>query len=207
MELAVEDLVQQRGGRTIIDRMTFRVPSGSALVLTGPNGAGKTTLLRTLAGFLPPVSGRICLDGGDAERSIAEQCHVVGHLNGIKGNLTVSENLSFWAQYFGAGRRADDGIQSALEAFAIESLANIPTAYLSAGQKRRVALARLRVAERPIWLLDEPTASLDAHSAKLLSDAVNRHTKGGGLAIIATHLPLGIANMTELRIGFSKEAA
>ena len=209
MQLIVENLVQLRGARTIIDNLSFAVSSGEALVLTGPNGAGKTTLLRTVAGFLKPAAGRLCLEGGDSEREIGEQSHFVGHLNGLKANLTVAENLRFWAEYL-----EPDGIGGvvaragkALDRFGLGALATIPAGYLSAGQKRRLALSRLLVAERPIWLLDEPTASLDAASAQLLTATINEHIATGGIAVVATHLPLGLKGSRELRLGTSAEAA
>ncbi len=147
-----------RGGRTLFAGLSFAVGGGEALLLLGPNGAGKTTLIRTIAGLLAPAAGAIRLDGGDAERSVGEQCHYVGHLNALKSSLTVEENAAFWCRFLG-GRR--DGLDVALEAFGLAHLRDIPAAYLSAGQKRRLGLARVLLAERPVWLLDEPTVSLD----------------------------------------------
>ena len=209
MQLIAENLVQRRGVRTVIDNLSFAVQGGEALVLTGPNGAGKTTLLRSLAGFLRPAAGRVRLEGGDGDREIGEQSHFVGHLNGIKASLTVAENLGFWAAYLeidGAGEGMARAA-AALERFGLGSLAAIPAGYLSAGQKRRLALSRLLVATRPIWLLDEPTASLDAASAALLTTAIDEHIAGGGIAIIATHLSLGLGRSRELRLGARVEAA
>ncbi|MGQ0673546.1 MAG: heme ABC exporter ATP-binding protein CcmA [Hyphomicrobium sp.] len=209
MQLIVDDLTQRRGGRRVIDGLSFRVSSGEALVLLGANGTGKTTLMRTLAGFLAPDSGSVRLDGGIADTPVGEQCHFVGHLNGLKSNLTVAENLVFWAEYLtGQPLPSIDGrVVDALEAFAIGGLARIPAGYLSAGQKRRVALARLLVVERPLWLLDEPTASLDTASAKQVSRAITAHTASGGLAIVATHLPLDLEAARELRLDPVTEAA
>lgn len=178
-------------------------------MLTGPNGAGKTTLIRTLAGFMQPAAGTIRLDGGVHEQSIAEQCHAIGHTNGQKANLTVQENLTFWAEYLDglAGPDVPGRVTNAMQAFGIDHLARIPAGYLSAGQKRRVALARLMVTWRPIWLLDEPTSSLDASSSALVSEAIDAHTSRGGLAIVATHLPLGLKSVRELRLGSDAIAA
>ncbi len=203
MQLLVENLAQIRGGRTIIEHLSFNVAGGEALVLTGPNGAGTTTLMRTLAGFMPPEAGTVTLDGGDPERTLPEQCHFVGHLNGTKANLTVSENLTFWAEYLDGmtGRDVPGRVANALEAFEIANLGAIPAGYLSAGQKRRVTLARLMVTWRPVWLLDEPTSSLDAVSAALVAAAIDAHTGRGGVAIVATHLPLGVKRARELRLG------
>lgn len=208
MQLIAENLVQRRGVRTVIDNLSFAVQGGEALVLTGPNGAGKTTLLRSLAGFLRPAAGSVRLEGGDDEREIGEQSHFVGHLNGIKASLTVAENLGFWAEYLEPDPIGDVLARAgaALERFGLGSLAAIPAGYLSAGQKRRLALSRLLVAKRPIWLLDEPTASLDAASAALLTRAIDEHFTGGGIAVIATHLSLGLARSRELRLGACVEA-
>ena len=202
MQLIVENLVQLRGGRTIIDHLSFTASDGEALVLTGPNGAGKTTLMRTLAGFLRPEAGTIQLDGGDPERTLAEQCHFIGHLNGTKSTLTVAENLTFWAEYLDGmtGPDVPGRVANALEAFELANLARVPAGYLSAGQKRRVALARLMVTWRPLWLLDEPTSSLDTASAALVRDCIDAHTGRSGLAVVATHLALGLKRARELRL-------
>ena len=201
MQLIAENLRIERGSRPVIDGISFAVKSGEALVLTGPNGAGKTTLLRALAGFLSASSGSIVLQGGDADKLLAEQCHVVGHANALKSSLTVYENVAFWAAYLAGADGATERSSRALEHFGLSDLAEFPAGYLSAGQKRRLGLARLLAAERPIWLLDEPTVSLDTVSTKLLSDAVNAHTANGGIAIAATHLPLGFERARELPLG------
>lgn len=209
MLLIVEDLTQTRGGRRLIDGLSFRVSSGETLVLLGANGTGKTTLMRTIAGFLAPYAGLVRIEDGAADTPLSEQCHFVGHLNGLKSNLTVAENLAFWAEYLtGWSVPGIDGrVVDALEEFAIGGLAHIPAGYLSAGQKRRAALARLLLVKRPLWLLDEPTASLDTASATLVSRAIDAHTAAGGLAIVATHLPLGLANARELRLEPMTETA
>lgn len=212
MQLIVEQLRVVRGQRIIIDDLGFRVAGGDALLLKGPNGAGKTTLLRTLAGFLAPTAGKIRLEGGDDERDLAEQCHFVGHLNGIKASLTVIENLSFWAEYLAAAppssRRGDQSstVLDALDTFGLMDLADIPAAYLSAGQKRRLGLARLLIAPRPVWLLDEPTVSLDAGNVAILAKVIAAHVAGGGIAIAATHIPMGLASARELHLGVAPAA-
>lgn len=192
VKLVAENLVVDRGGRTILDGLSLAAIGGEALLLTGPNGAGKTTLLRTLAGFLPQVSGTIRFEGGDADKTIAEQAHVVGHGNGVKANLTVHENLLFWAAFLET-EAAAERVRTALSHFGLDALDHYPAAYLSAGQKRRLGLARLLVAHRPLWFLDEPTMSLDTASTTRLAVAIDAHTAGGGLVIAATHLPLGLA--------------
>ena len=205
MQLVAENLVLSRGGRTVIDGLSFRLGEGEALVLTGPNGSGKTTLLRALAGFLRPAAGAIFIANAPEEREISELCHFVGHLDGIKTHLTVAENLAFWAAYLGGGN--DRCLAAALERFGLAALADIPAAYLSAGQKRRLALARLAAAQRPLWLLDEPTVSLDAAAVAMLIDAVKAHVKGGGLAVVATHVALPLESAEEIRLGRAEGAA
>ena len=199
MKLVVENLQLERGSRTVIAGVSFSVASSEALLLTGANGAGKTTLLRALAGLLPAAAGTIRLEGGNAERDLAEQCAYFGHQNGLKSSFTATENLAFWASYLGSA--GSDRVSLALTRLNLETLAAIPAGYLSAGQKRRLGLARLLVADRPVWLLDEPTVSLDAASTKQLGDIVNAHIAAGGIAVAATHLPLGLINARELRLG------
>jgi heme exporter protein A len=194
MRLIVEHLAQTRGNRTLFRDLSFSVASGEVLVLTGPNGTGKTTLLRMLAGLIQPEAGTVTLDGGDAERSVGEQAHLVGHNNAIKAQLTVAENAAAWAAILGG---AED-IGSALDALDLTALAAIPTQFLSAGQKRRLGLVRLLVAPRPLWLLDEPTVSLDVASTARVAGLVRAHIANGGLAIAATHVPLGFDGAREL---------
>ena len=194
----------------MLSGLSLRVESGEALLLTGPNGAGKTTLIRTLAGFLRPESGQIRLEGGDAEREKAEHCHYVGHATGIKASLTAEENLAFWAEYLaGAIPRSDrrDLIEGALERFGLDALFDVPAGLMSAGQKRRLGLARLLVARRPVWLLDEPTVSLDAASTAILAGLIGEHLTGRGLVVAATHLPLGLEAPKYLRLGGGKAEA
>lgn len=200
MQLIATDLIVERGDRRIIDGLSFAVAAGEALVLSGVNGAGKTTLLRTIAGYIRQSAGSVKLDGGDSELTISEQAHVVGHVNAIKSSLTVFENAAFWAEYL-SGRTADaELIEAALHHFGMDDLIEFPAAYLSAGQRRRLGLARLLLAERPLWLLDEPTVSLDVASSDRLVSAVNDHTRKGGLAVIATHLPLALERARTLTI-------
>jgi heme exporter protein A len=197
MRIVVDRLTQVRGGRILFQDLAFSVARGEALVLTGPNGAGKTTLIRTLAGLLAPVAGTVTLVDGDPEASLPEHAHYVGHTNALKASLTVAENAAFWCAYLGA---ADDATP-VLARLGLETLADIPSGDLSAGQKRRLGLARLLLAPRPIWLLDEPTVSLDADSQKLVADLIDSHCADGGLAVVATHLPLGLSNATALILG------
>jgi len=177
--LRVEDLGCQRGGVPVLEGVSFTLAAGEALALRGPNGSGKTTLLRTIAGLQPPAGGRIEL----AEDSVAYGAHA----DGLKATLTVAENLAFWAAI-----HACDKVSEALEAFELRPLATRPAQKLSAGQKRRLGLARLLVTGRPLWLLDEPTVSLDADSVGLFGRAVRAHLSAGGAALIATHTDLGL---------------
>ncbi|SDC92393.1 heme ABC exporter ATP-binding protein CcmA [Ruegeria marina] len=179
MTLTVTDLAIARGGVPVIEGLSFALEPGRALILRGPNGAGKTTLLRTLAGLQPPLSGRI--EG--AEDRIA----YAGHSDGLKPTLSVTENLRFWASVFG-GR----DIGPALTAFHLDDLADRHAGNLSAGQKRRLGLSRLLVTGRPIWMLDEPTVSLDREAVAMFAAAVRAHLGQGGSALIATHIDLGL---------------
>ena len=187
----------------IIRDLSFVVSGGEALLLTGRNGAGKTTLLRALAGYLRPVSGSIRLAGGDPQSSLGEQAHVVAHANAIKTALTVRENVAFWQKFLHVGADQSDAIDKALAQFGLSDLSDFPAGYLSAGQKRRLGLARLLCADRRVWLLDEPTVSLDTASSAMLADAVNDHTRAGGIAIAATHLPIGLERARELKLNGS----
>jgi heme exporter protein A len=201
VQLVAENLVLERGGRNVVDGLSLRLEPGAALVLTGPNGSGKSTLLRALAGYLRPAAGGVRITGAGEDREASEVCHFVGHLDGIKSHLTAAENLSFWATYLGGQAHVAHRVEAALQAFGLDALADIPAGYLSAGQKRRLALARLTAAERPLWLLDEPTVSLDAASIEVLVATINAHLKAGGMAVIATHVPMALAPMQQIRLG------
>ena len=197
MQLVVENLAVRRGSREVFSGLSLALAPGEGLLLTGPNGAGKTTLIRAIAGLLRPDSGSVRLDGLEDDAEVGPNCHLVGHQNGIKASMTVGENLRFWANYLGGG--AD--VEPALKRLGLASIEDLPAGYLSAGQKRRLGLARLLVAKRPLWLLDEPTVSLDTVSTAILAAIVAEHVAEGGMAIAATHIPLGIAAMRELKLG------
>jgi heme exporter protein A len=198
--LSASKLACARGGRLVFEDLSFALGAGEALVLTGPNGSGKSSLLRQIAGLLDVAAGAITLEGGDPDLTLAEQTHYLGHLDALKPAMTVTETLGFWASWFGAPDASPD-IPAALDGMGLAPLADLPVAYLSAGQKRRLALARLLVAPRPVWLLDEPTVALDAASIVQLGRAMRSHLAGGGLIIAATHLDLGLAGARTLRLG------
>jgi heme exporter protein A len=206
VQLIAENLVLERGGRNVVDGLSMRLEGGAALVLTGPNGSGKSTLLRSLAGYLRPASGSVRIVGAGEDREASEVCHFVGHLDGIKTHLTAAENLTFWAAYLGGSADLAGRVEAALQLFALDALADIPAGYLSEGQKRRLALARLVAAERPLWLLDEPTVSLDASSVDVLVAAINGHLATGGMAVIATHVPMALAPVQQIRLGQAAQA-
>jgi heme exporter protein A len=194
------DLTIERGGRRIIAGLSFEASAGVGLIVTGPNGAGKTSLLRALAGFLPIEAGGFALEGGDPERTVGEQAHYLGHADGVKGALTAGENLAFAAAMLG-GQSSRAAQQAALARVGLAHAIDFPARLLSAGQRRRVALARLLIAERGLWLLDEPATALDAAAQGTLVEIMRAHLEGGGILVAAAHAPLGLDGAQELRLG------
>ena len=197
MRLSGNGLRCVRGGREVFVGLDVTAESGRAVAITGPNGAGKTSLLRLLAGLLAMADGSIGLEGGDPELTLPEQAHYLGHRDAIKPALSVSENLTFWRDFLG-GVSSDPN--ESLAIVELDHAANLPAAYLSAGQRRRLSIARLLAVKRPIWLLDEPTNALDASGQILFTTLMGDHLSKGGLIIAATHTPLGI-HARSLRIG------
>jgi heme exporter protein A len=197
MRLSAIDLACERGGREVFAGVSFAVASGEALTISGRNGAGKSSLLRTLIGLVRLAAGRLTLDDGDPELSIAEQAHYLGHQDALKASLSVAENLRFWADYLGGGSGT---IDAPLEAVGLGGLAGLPAAYLSAGQRRRLSIARLIAVPRPIWLLDEPASTLDVVAQERLAGLMAAHLAGGGLILAASHGPIGLAHSQELRL-------
>jgi heme exporter protein A len=198
MQLTSENLSCIRGGRQVFAGLSFSLSGGEALVVTGRNGAGKSSLLRMIAGLIRISAGRLALAGSEDDASIGEQSHYLGHLDALKPSLSVGENLQFWGEFLGASRPT---IQPALEAVDLALLADLPAAYLSAGQRRRLSIARLVVLQRPIWLLDEPTSALDVPSQQRLAELMRVHLAGGGMIVAAAHGPIGLERARELKLG------
>jgi heme exporter protein A len=186
-----------RGGREVFSGLDFQASSGEALAVIGANGSGKTSLLRMIAGLLTIADGSIGLEGGERELTLPEQAHYLGHRDALKPVLSVTENLAFWRDFLGG--EAFDARQSLVDV-GLDHAVDLPAAYLSAGQRRRLSIARLLAVRRPIWLLDEPTNALDAAGQNMFAALMNDHLARGGLIVAATHVPLGIA-ARELRIG------
>ncbi|OWV67068.1 cytochrome C biogenesis protein [Rhizobium sp. R339] len=203
MHLTAENLAARRGEDLIFVNVSFHLAAGEALVLTGKNGSGKSTLLRVAAGLLRPEMGTVILHDEESPqgRRPGEVSHYLGHRNAMKNELTVAENLDFWRSFLGnAGLATED----AAEAVGLSGITHLPFAYLSAGQQRRFAFAKLLVAHRPVWILDEPTAALDASADRLFAGLIEAHLARGGIVLAATHQPLGLKNARELKMtGFA----
>ncbi|CAN7453055.1 heme ABC exporter ATP-binding protein CcmA [Rhizobium rhizogenes] len=207
MHLSAENLAARRGEDLIFANVSFDLGGGEALILTGRNGSGKSTLLRVVAGLLRPEKGKVILTDsqGESDRQPGEVSHYLGHCNAMKSELTVAENLTFWKEFLsdmegGTGLAIED----AAEAVGLADITHLPFGYLSAGQQRRIAFAKLLVAYRPIWILDEPTAALDTAADRLLAELISSHQTAGGIVLAATHQPLGLANAREMRMtGFA----
>jgi len=196
--LQVDGVAAFRGGRLVFRDLGFTVPAGEALILTGPNGAGKSTLLRLLAGLLPPAAGRVLWQGEDALADLplhARRIAYVGHQDAVKPGLTAAENLAFTARVGGAP------VDVGLAGMGLSALADLPARMLSAGQRRRLALARLALSPALLWLVDEPTLGLDARAVELFGALVSEHRARGGLVVAATHAALPLAGAAELRLG------
>jgi heme exporter protein A len=197
MQLEASGLACVRNGREVFTGLGFSVGQGEALMVTGRNGVGKSSLLRMIAGLVRVAGGQLALLDADPDQTIPEQAHYLGHQDALKPSLTVAENLSFWARYLGG----TEPVQGALAAVGLTALADLPAAYLSAGQRRRLSIARLLAAKRPLWLLDEPTSALDREAQDTLAGLMRQHLSGGGIIVAATHGPIGLDRAKELRLG------
>jgi heme exporter protein A len=197
MQLEASGLACVRNGREVFTGLGFSVGQSEALMVTGRNGVGKSSLLRMIAGLVRVAGGQLALLDADPDQTIPEQAHYLGHQDALKPSLTVAENLSFWARYLGG----TEPVQGALAAVGLTALADLPAAYLSAGQRRRLSIARLLAAKRPLWLLDEPTSALDREAQDTLAGLMRQHLSGGGIIVAATHGPIGLDRAKELRLG------
>ena len=196
MRLIADNLACERNGREVFQGLSFSIPAGDYLELRGANGSGKSSLLRIVAGLLPVAGGSLTLEGSDAGVPLNQCCHYSGHQDAVKSALTVRENMDFWATMYGGA-----AIEMALAEFSLEGLADHPAQILSAGQRRRLALTRLLLAPRPIWLLDEPATALDVtHQEKLVALAVS-HLARGGMVVAATHGDWGLKPARQLLLG------
>jgi heme exporter protein A len=212
MRLRASNISVERGGRRLFSNLSFEVAQGEALLVVGPNGVGKSSLLRAIVGLLPLAEGALSREDGDPDASLAEEAHYVGHADALKGALTARENLEFWAAMLApfptsraeGGEGAPKGPMNAAQALdrlGLPRVLDLPVHALSAGQRRRVALARILVAERPLWILDEPLTALDEEAERLFVGVLGEHLAAGGLLVAATHAAIDLAGASQLRLG------
>ena len=206
MRLIADGLAARRGEDLLFSSISFDLGAGEGLILTGPNGSGKSTLLRVVAGLLRADRGTVTWSSPlEGNIRASEACHYLGHRNAMKGELSVAENLSFWKSFFGDFTGgAGSTVRDASERVGLGGITHLPFGYLSAGQQRRIAFAKLLVSYRPVWILDEPTAALDTRAEATFTELIREHLDGGGILLAATHQPLGLEGMRELRMtGFA----
>lgn len=210
MKFEATDIGVDRGARRVVEGVSFCLSNGEAMIVTGENGSGKSTLLRALSGLLPLAKGSLHFDllveGSDDPLIIREQIHYLGHQNAMKASLTVRENLSFWQGFTTSGDKSGGydsvglSVEEALDFVELPQTIDLPFGYLSTGMRRRVSIAKLLINEKPIWIVDEPTAGLDAKSSEMFSGLTQDHCENGGILIAATHLPLGVSGAKTLEI-------
>src|ERR1700683_3230947 len=197
MRLSGTDLSCRRGEREFFAGLNFTVGAGEALMVSGRNGAGKSSLLRMLAGLLHITHGKLHLDAGDPDLTVGEQAHYLGHQDALKPSLSVAENLEFWVGFLGPAIASRGDARAAV---GLDTIADLPAGYLSAGQRRRLSIARLLAVKRPLWLLDEPTSTLDDAAQVRLAEIRRAHLAGGGIILAATHSALGLDDARALRL-------
>lgn len=207
MRAIADNLAGRRGANLLFTGVEFTLRPGEGLTVTGPNGVGKSTLLRILAGLLPADAGRFAVHDGDTILRAVDAIHYLGHRNAMKRELSVAENLAFWKSFQADETQNGLSVAEAISAVELDGIGHLPFGYLSAGQQRRIALARLLVTHRPLWLLDEPTAALDKRSDKLFGELASAHLANGGMMIAATHLPLDISGVGNLEMARADEPA
>lgn len=192
--MEARDLACARGGRTVFSAVSFRLAAGGVLAVTGPNGSGKSSLLRVVAGLLRRDAGRLAFEGAGEEPFI----HYLGHADALKPVLSLAETLRFWAALFHGAE--GPAVEAVADSVGLRHALDLPVGVLSAGQRRRAGLARLLVSPRPLWLLDEPLAALDADGEALVARLMADHVAAGGLIVAATHQPLPVASCAELKL-------
>jgi heme exporter protein A len=197
MSLSLHNITCARGDRVLFSGLTLDVARGEALLVRGANGSGKSSLLRLIAGLLRPADGQVDWAEPDGDATLQTQLHYLGHLDALKAAMSVGETLTFWARMLGG--KADTS--AAVEAWHLETLLDLPCGVLSAGQRRRVALAQLNLTDRPLWLLDEPTGPLDKAGVELVERAIRHHCGAGGIAVIATHRAMDVGEARTLDLG------
>jgi heme exporter protein A len=201
MSLTLSNITCARGDRVLFSGLDLSLARGDVLLVRGANGSGKSSLLRLIAGLLRPAEGEVQWTEEGEDAGPQTRLHYLGHLDALKAAMSVRETLTFWARMLGGGADVTPATERAIDAWHLQSLADLPCGVLSAGQRRRVALAQLNLTERPLWLLDEPTGPLDAAGVQLVESAIRHHCGRGGVAVIATHRAMDVGEARVLDLG------